>query len=162
MIARSFHLEKVRIKIICYVGLNSARRFTALFAGRVGHLPKNTSLSVVYKISKMISRFQSLSICTCHTLPKEGHKKFQGEVWKQTFYGRGTDIFTGTTQNTAVILGQMKTHVSRPCPLQFLALPLFFIIFYDQRFYEQKPAGVTCKAHNLLLCTHQSNINFHC
>ena len=28
----------------------------------------------------------------------------------------------------------------------------FFIIFYEQRFYEQKPTGVTCKAH--CCCVH--------
>ena len=28
----------------------------------------------------------------------------------------------------------------------------FFIIFYEQRFYEQKSTGVTCKAH--CCCVH--------
>ena len=38
-----------------------------------------------------------------------------------------------------------KTHVPRPRPLHFLAPPLFFYYFYEQRFYEQKSTGVTCK-----------------
>ena len=40
-----------------------------------------------------------------------------------------------------------KKHVSSPRPLHFLVPPLFFYNFYEQRFYEQKPTGVTCKAH---------------
>ena len=36
-----------------------------------------------------------------------------------------------------------KKHVSRPRPLPFFGPPLFLIIFYEQRFYEQKPTGVT-------------------
>ena len=50
-------------------------------------------------------------------------------------------------------LGQVKKkHVSRPRPLHLLAPPLFFVIFYEQRFHEQKPTGVTCKVH--CCCVH--------
>ena len=50
-------------------------------------------------------------------------------------------------------LGQVKKkHVSRPRLLHFLAPPLIFYFFYEQRFYEQKPTGVTCKAH--CCCVH--------
>ena len=39
-----------------------------------------------------------------------------------------------------------------PVCLIFQRFLSFFIIFYEQRFYEQKPTGVTCKAH--CCCVH--------
>ena len=45
-------------------------------------------------------------------------------------------------------LGQVKKNTFLvPARFIFLAPPLFFVIFYEQRFYEQIPTGVTCKVH---------------
>jgi len=51
-----------------------------------------------------------------------------------------------------------KTHVSRPRPLHFSRRLSFFIIFYEQRFYEQKPTGVTLTLYLVLLCLIQRKL----
>jgi len=45
-----------------------------------------------------------------------------------------------------------------PTRLMFLRRLSFFIIFYEQRFYEQKPTGVTFTMY----LVHQNNVDFHC
>ena len=72
----------------------------------------------------------------------------------------------GGADSSAVLLhikkglqGQVrKKHVSRPRPLHFLAPPLFFYFFYERRFYEQKPTGVTFTLHLALLCRIQRKL----
>ena len=68
--------------------------------------------------------------------------------------------FALTLQLSKCGLGQVKrkTHVSRPHPLNFIACLSFFIIFHEQRFYEQKPTGVTFTLYLFLLCLIQRKL----
>ena len=71
---------------VCYAGLK-------ILKGDLQLCVQSRSSPWMYLLQ--CSWFQSLCMCTCHTHPKEGHKKFQGEVWSQIFCGRprGIDIF---------------------------------------------------------------------